>query len=1144
MSLGSQYGGGFKPRNYKTKLSDPETDSVMKRLGSVGSSALQSGLYALDTPGSIVRGGLGYLTGAKASDGDRISGRDLTNSIGITSKYDKGWGSWGLGLAAEIATDPLTYLTAGASAAATKGGAAAAKLGATKGLTRLQLLRGYTHSADALSAAGRSAEDIAHVGRKAGNLVASPDVERAMMAAEPGKYVSKIGVPGSAPSVTNKPLGALTGWGLPFRDPSVLVGTGPLAQRFAGGLDSTLGTIKYGTTLGRWGNALFDHRANESVGGAVQRAAVEAGHPAYEAAQREGRQYFSDMTRQLDEGIQSGVPEPDLLRGTRDVVEGVGRENPGLQSPSARAAGLTMRDAERQQMLRNRALGIDDANLNDPFVGYGPRQGLDVQAARDIASGQVPTTRSLTNPQMITRNNLPVAASENFHRDEVWRGIPGGTNQANDIVNQFAGTNLPTRQVERTVQRQMLRTAQANGHVVDRPMIRALRLKSEQLGERLPQLPVDHSTHGIGLFSNNEVANAARSAESFAQKQRTAATIYGVIKNEARGTHTLASDAVPVSKVLDDLGLTYNRLGDANSFVPAEGALVHAWQTLAHQGAGPIAPYQYAPAGVLRNAVGRYAIPRNVYNDLIASHGKWSTPEVLKGPLGFGKDLTSTFKNFVYPLWPASNVRNLASGLINNVATGANLGDHGLSLGILRDTAKADAIRKYLPELPAGLSDEQARAFAREKGFTDAKVFNGHAGANDLENNLALRLQGHAPGRVTPDVPGANRTGGGNMVQDTAGLIGGSLLDQLRATGRMFQSPIGPTGLRSPVKNPFRGDGPLAMEGVWGHGNTDFPALQAGRKVGTNIEDFLRMGKYLAERRKGFSGEMAGDSVRNIHFDYDQLTKFEKNAMRTAFPFYTFMRKNAPLQAHYLAHYPFYPLTQMRTMEGLRDQSGGYTPAYLNGGAAVPIPGGTGPNQRYISGFGTPLEEAMERFQFRNGRPDAVGTLQKFLASGNPFIKAPLEQVFDRQLSTGRPLSELRAQGLVKKVGGYFGDDNPQLPAQILANSPLSRFASAFDKATDDRKPLWARALNLGSGVKLTDVDVQRQKAIEASVERNKILSSMPHIASYTHYYPKRGEEGNLTPEEVEMLRLIPAMRERAIQARKGQGQQIGVRLP
>ena len=84
----------------------------------------------------------------------------------------------------------------------------------------------------------------------------------------------------------------------------------------------------------------------------------------------------------------------------------------------------------------------------------------------------------------------------------------------------------------------------------------------------------------------------------------------------------------------------------------------------------------------------------------------------------------------------------------------------------------------------------------------------------------------------------------------------------------------------------------------------------------------------------------------------------------------------------------------------------------------------------------------MERFKLKGGLPDVRGTALSFLASGNPFIKAPLEQLFNTQFHTGRKLSDLRPSGTASALGSLVGDDNPQLLSQIIANTPRMRPSS------------------------------------------------------------------------------------------------------
>ena len=48
----------------------------------------------------------------------------------------------------------------------------------------------------------------------------------------------------------------------------------------------------------------------------------------------------------------------------------------------------------------------------------------------------------------------------------------------------------------------------------------------------------------------------------------------------------------------------------------------------------------------------------------------------------------------------------------------------------------------------------------------------------------------------------------------------------------------------------------------------------------------------------------AADVVDKLLFDYSDVTKFETQVMKRIFPFYTWLRKNIPLQLELLAEKP------------------------------------------------------------------------------------------------------------------------------------------------------------------------------------------------------------------------------------------------
>ena len=80
--------------------------------------------------------------------------------------------------------------------------------------------------------------------------------------------------------------------------------------------------------------------------------------------------------------------------------------------------------------------------------------------------------------------------------------------------------------------------------------------------------------------------------------------------------------------------------------------------------------------------------------------------------------------------------------------------------------------------------------------------------------------------------------------------------------------------------------------------------FDAGRKFGMMIEDNARIAVFLDQLDKGKSFKDASKSVRKYLFDYSELTDFEKNVMRRAWPFYTWSRKNIPLQIQSLLQQP------------------------------------------------------------------------------------------------------------------------------------------------------------------------------------------------------------------------------------------------
>lgn len=86
------------------------------------------------------------------------------------------------------------------------------------------------------------------------------------------------------------------------------------------------------------------------------------------------------------------------------------------------------------------------------------------------------------------------------------------------------------------------------------------------------------------------------------------------------------------------------------------------------------------------------------------------------------------------------------------------------------------------------------------------------------------------------------------------------------------------------------------MKGNWNILSQNFQLVKKGRAVGTAIENHARWAHYIDKLKKGWDPGEAADSVKKFLFDYGDLTDFERGFMKRVFPFYTWTRKNIPLQ--------------------------------------------------------------------------------------------------------------------------------------------------------------------------------------------------------------------------------------------------------
>lgn len=1138
-------GSGRRQRPlYRQPFEPEEQDSVAKKALNAGSSGIGYVLGGLDKPGSAVRSvlaGKGLGAGLRAltpfsstmglaSDKDYTSGRDLLDTYGVTNKHDKGWGAWGAGLAADIATDPLTYTTFGAKHALTPLGKIASKAGATKGWSRQQLLKGFSGTESALANAGGN---VAHELNRGAKLV-NPALEAAGVEA-------------------GKPLAGLGQIGLPF-GPKYTFGTGATAQKFAGQLDKLGKFASTGNPVGRAIGGLFDSRLHGADSQIAQEGAKDFLDPALQKYKTAARADVHGVLSHLDPIIQNrglhNWSEEQITSAATSVAEGMPWQvtDPALHAAVAPVANdiLAMR---ARDLAGHHASGTPLAGLTDAYRNPIHRQSIDL-SGRSLQLG--PASNGL----------YPVASGQNMRIQKLYRDIPGGSNRIDDWFRRFA-TDAPigpqsAQQIKaaknarkvtgKAIFGDMMSDLKSGGNLLTAtPELQDQFLKkSRGFAKRLQNSTSQHrpgvlAPGGIGLFTPNIAGNVAQSA---AQTARTRASADAATALLARHASPLLRDGtmLPLSEAIRQMGMqTFEGPGGL------AGALPNVYRGLAQHGAGPVDSLLGGGVDDLSRQADRFGITQAAFDQIKKAHVKWNTPNEAVAPLKFIDSFTNAFKGLTYPAWIPSHVRNAFTAAMNNVIEGAWRPTDYLAQHQAMSGRGGRDLSHLLPSV-AGLPIAEQNAALRQSQYVNANMFSGHGIADDVARDAKTALA-TSQGRFTPHAPGAPQpTKYGNTALDAADLV----LNQ----GALGTAKAGARTVANAARDPKAflpwnwGSGrvakalePMSIKGVGGAEKDLLPGIAAGRTASSKIEDFFRGALYNSQLRKGVAPEMAGDLVNKTHFNYDELSGFEKNVMRRVVPFYTYMRKNLPMQIGNAIHRPGAINAQYKPFRQQTPGEDGYVPGYLASGVAVPT-GHESPdgNRQYISKLGLPAEEAFERLHFRNGLPDVGATVMDYMGGMNPLIKAPLEQLFDKQFHTQRNLSDLKPTGTSAAIGHLFGEDNPQLLGQAMSNSPLTRFFSTADKLTDPRKAWYQKLANLGTGVRVTDVDVNKQRAVETRDALQKLMAGHPALSKYTNFYVKPEDASNLTPEEVELMRAYSTIQDQAKAYNKEQRGRIGIR--
>jgi len=265
--------------------------------------------------------------------------------------------------------------------------------------------------------------------------------------------------------------------------------------------------------------------------------------------------------------------------------------------------------------------------------------------------------------------------------------------------------------------------------------------------------------------------------------------------------------------------------------------------------------------------------------------------------------------------------------------------------------------------------------------------------------------------------------------------------------------------------------------------------LTMGRAVGQNVENHARALSFLLGLERGEDVVTAAMQTRKYLFDYAELTGFEKQVMKRIVPFYTWMRKNIPLQFEQMLRQPskYTTLTKAEgeIERGVRQPT--EMPDWVR--ASVPIFVGETPDHKALAfslrsyipaadiesiiGGSTPL--GSQRV------PEIIRTL---LTSVSPLIREPVEQAVNYDTFFNRPIEYFPGERRT-----VLGQSVPNRLARLIPRPAQDVSRLVGDQGRESQSgslPFPARAARFVTGGRLTAVDEDRQRK-RSKFERDRL---------------------------------------------------------
>lgn len=1195
----SSFGG--KPK--APDLTPEEEESLTRKLARQGMGALGWVGETLDKPGSAVRGMLSGVTGGDFGGGllnlipfsdtlgitdpeKRVGGRKLLEQWGALDSNTPGL-DWGdvAGFALEIGTDPLTYVAP--FGALSKGAQALKKTGdldryltsaakaAGVGTREYKMSKTVGDLLDYAKNAKNAEAEIASIGASAKNASTeakamasqaadiaaqhAKDVEQRFAQAASKTYKNPLleAMPSALDAVKGERIGGQFGVGLPFMDPSFVMGNGPLWQSVAGKLDSVASKLRWSSPVRALAQGFYAGVQSRSTRPGQEAAAV-ATHAIDTLGPKKDFEllHMADFVDQHPE--LRDIPVSDrwqLLEKTRSPRN------------EAEQKFVEFADAHHADWLTNqRHAGIKVDQADDKYIqGYTPRlRGDDVQGGfqvtydpRDHMLKQFKrgtpgvndvyteyggdALDNIVNEYKATIKNPP--RGYKLKEDAVAWDIKRkhGPDGADDIDDYMHSQDINGNFLYKVLDPKNPDAGPIGEIALDRKTIKSMggdvyrehTLQSKfdpisKVARDVEYSPVVESRYrklaedivdspekrAKGVFTNDPLVDAAARNAAVQAKMSKSQTIVGAFGRRLPDAKDVSTDSLTtwspgartgVDKVggkwvgeQEGLKLTdiFNRAG-LDSDKAAELVLAER--------------VKHGLANMPENVAERISAIKKIQNEYVKPEFadevlKWGKEIELPKPVESlrkaASSLTSVFKAGVLN-WPARYVRDLTSST-------ARLFERGMA----SPTDMKTAYQLLQGQVVEGLEKIPAVQNAlRMMGHTDpakATAEEASHAARLLVSSYTNPLQ-----RIETELTGPERiTGGLEALRE--GIIGKRERSLTDIPKQMLAAATGRAPDSSPNWwKPWRNRG--WREGLTGKsiGKPEFGLSKAGDIAGEMTDQLPKVAGFLNQLRKGTEPAEAMRNISKMLVTYDpkKYTPTEQ-LLKDVFPFFSFSKTQAQYLPQELLRSPGGRMAATIKATASMRNPDVTTPDYIGNTAAIPIGKAEDGTMRYLTGLGLMHEDPMAWANiFRGDVRQAGGEL---ISRANPLIKGPLEYFANRAFFQSGPLGPRELDDAdpvlarlaanvrdkftgekTKQVTPLFG--SPLLEA-VASNSPATRALTTLRTATDPRKGWGALAANLLSGARVVDVSPAQQEGIQRELASEAMRLGGAHQFARTYF--------------------------------------------